>query len=714
MLFIVMFIILFSIPIKADPVINEITKTFCDNNLCSKILSSGYTQSFIDETIEKETNWLKYYNVVYLERDEKTDIIIKNFNRTHIEFNLKIAEELISTTIPLKLCDIDPNSKDAVCYQMNYKLNAVSRDYVLEIKALEKRYIKFGLDSTTIQLVEPNTDNLEDTDTRENDPDTVYSTNDWAVVGIDASLSQSNAYWKYNLSTLGTVFAINSSEACFYITSNEFEQFQYDEALSIWEVSNQTWTEETTTWNSPVAHEDLIDTITEPGWLPDITLCFNVTDWVIESYENGDANISFFTNITSYGTTLPDRASLKTKEETTASQRPYLNITYTPMPEDEVSPTWSLNSTNNTNAGDPTLFSLYWEDMFNSTESGNLDGYIFSLHNGTNWTDVVCSDYNYSESSCEEFGCDFYENGELGAEVYFFDDFNLDTTDWTLGNWIWTTSSTYCLNDAYDKCIRSSTLDTEIYSTTDIDLSNCISGSIWVWESVYDQAVDSLEYLRNGLSPDGGNSWYWANINNGGSQTSSRFIINTTGISSPYNVSNFRIGFDTTGTDTAEYYYIDNLTIGCLANKDICNGTSNYEFKNITFTLMSGAGNWSNETHIIPSGAGKDIKWIVYANDSNDNWNASDTFIFTSTGTEGTNYNYTNSLTLSWNDQNYRKLNAKRNKSLSLDFEDNANRKLSASRSGDLTLAWDDNIYSTVIRLISRLVSIALIIPSYN
>ncbi len=57
-------------------------------------------------------------------------------------------------------------------------------------------------------------------------------------------------------------------------------------------------------------------------------------------------------------------------------------------------------------------------------------------------------------------------------------------------------------------------------------------------------------------------------------------------------------------------------------------GSEETGWTNDTWVSMTGTGNWSNVTKIINSEGGKTIKWRVYANDTSDNWNVSETFSF--------------------------------------------------------------------------------------
>ncbi|MDI6826301.1 MAG: NosD domain-containing protein [Candidatus Aenigmarchaeota archaeon] len=71
--------------------------------------------------------------------------------------------------------------------------------------------------------------------------------------------------------------------------------------------------------------------------------------------------------------------------------------------------------------------------------------------------------------------------------------------------------------------------------------------------------------------------------------------------------------------------WTDNFQLSSyIFSLDNCTGT----FQDITRSF-AGTGNWSNETFVISSTAFCTVKWRVNATDTNDNWNASDVFSFT-------------------------------------------------------------------------------------
>jgi len=71
--------------------------------------------------------------------------------------------------------------------------------------------------------------------------------------------------------------------------------------------------------------------------------------------------------------------------------------------------------------------------------------------------------------------------------------------------------------------------------------------------------------------------------------------------------------------------WTDNVSLsGYILTLDNGNTT----FVNYTWTEMTGTENWSNKTETVNSTVDTTIRWIVYANDSSDNWNTSDIYSF--------------------------------------------------------------------------------------
>jgi len=75
-------------------------------------------------------------------------------------------------------------------------------------------------------------------------------------------------------------------------------------------------------------------------------------------------------------------------------------------------------------------------------------------------------------------------------------------------------------------------------------------------------------------------------------------------------------------------YWQDNVNLSyAIFSFDNCTGS----FQNISEMSLSGTSAWSNFTVVINSTVGCTIRWKVYANDTNNNWNASEIFSYTTT-----------------------------------------------------------------------------------
>lgn len=102
---------------------------------------------------------------------------------------------------------------------------------------------------------------------------------------------------------------------------------------------------------------------------------------------------------------------------------------------DKRGPTYSLNSTNSTQAGSFIKHSLFWEDPF------RLSGYVFSFCNGT-WTGSACTSGFVNDSFVAMTGLSDWSNvtKEINSSVGLNYSWIIHAND-TLGNW--NTSDTY-------------------------------------------------------------------------------------------------------------------------------------------------------------------------------------------------------------------------------------------------------------------------------
>ena len=382
-------------------------ETHCLNGKCTLTLYSGVRYVFEDniwKPIENAKSLKNIWNKVYLEKDKDFDIDVLEVNYTDLVLNLSFypssnITELIakypecgaSKTNDIK-CDLKLTIKEDVLnntsgetyktetkFQYKYQeKNGVKESLKFTQKGnpLGKEYT-FGGNSTTIKLQDNVTENLEDTYLSQYTPTTNYGS--YTTLPSGEGSTEDYAFWtiiKFNISSIPASSTIEDSKLCWYISTNAYDTGETATSW-IYQLNNQTWTEEIPTWNTkPNGIGSLIDTNNsiDGDWAL-FWLCFNATSWVNSEYNNYKTNVSFLWNST-LNYNISDRLVANSKENSLTSLSPYLNITYEAA-GDSTAPTYSSNSTNSTLAGTPVKHNLYWQDNI------GLSGYIFSFDNCT-------------------------------------------------------------------------------------------------------------------------------------------------------------------------------------------------------------------------------------------------------------------------------------------------------------------------------------------
>jgi len=251
-------------------------------------------------------------------------------------------------------------------------------------------------------------------------------------------------------------------------------------------------------------------------------------------------------------------------------------------------PQYFDNSTNSTVSGEPVEFRLRW------TDTVGLSGHIFSFWNG--------SDLYRTPASVHDF-C-----GETQSASNTIDD-SLSTywTHFAFGeHWI-----------VYDLGVEANITKFRIYSPnpSSIGWAPCHVNEIYISNDPNDWGSSLGECSLYGPS---GNTWRECNGNHFTSK-SGRYInitLNATASSSPYTCEN----------QVLQYFYEFDVYTSGLMNDTWDN------------TGWDSTEEWSNVTKVINSTVGATIKWRVYANDTSDNWNASDVYSFMTTETNPPTY----------------------------------------------------------------------------
>jgi len=385
-------------------------QTRCVDGKCNTVLGRTIWVNDSDGTckpIEQAKSLKNGFYIKYLEIDPSFNLIVNNFNYTEISMDAVFNGNPLDypefcdykSEIEFK-CQFKSTIKwddefgveQTVKYDLKYEMKdgiVVANDTKVEYKGnpIGKNF-SFGGNSTTIQLQDADTENLDDTYVRSDNPTGNYGTGGTLYIYYPDKLGM----FKFNISSIPNGVQIDEAKLYLYTRG---ENFETGEAITMsthhiysfptYNISGSEWDEEVVIWNTRPATSDQYNMTAEDTKVysnNDINEWFSwsVTNMVATDYGEGDLNVSIGIITAKYsGSPSSEGGYWRSKEDATIAQRPYLNITYT-EPPDETPPTYSDNSTNSTYAGEDTLFSLKWTD---ETELATSGGYIFSIDNGT-------------------------------------------------------------------------------------------------------------------------------------------------------------------------------------------------------------------------------------------------------------------------------------------------------------------------------------------
>ena len=309
---------------------------------------------------------------------------------------------------------------------------------------------------------------------------------------------------------------------------------------------------------------------------------------------------------------------------------------YSDLGGDATAPQWSNNQTNSTFAGQPVLHSVLW------TDDTQLDGYIFSFDNGTgtfvndsfvvmtgttNWSNVtkVVNSTIGSTIQWRVYAND--SSGNLNVTNTFS---YLTTAESDITNPI----PEFGTNpiDTLNSSSSSITFDFKASDNVDIDYIQLFGNWSGSWTANYTNtsyANDTwLNVTVSGI-PDGYHTWAaFANDSAGNSaftSTNRTFTVDTT---AP-DWSNNSTSSTRAGTNVEHrVLWTDGIGIsGYIFSFD--NGTGT--FVNDSFVELTGTSNWSNVTKFVNATVDSVIRWQVYANDTENQLNATDIFTYNTT-----------------------------------------------------------------------------------
>jgi hypothetical protein len=326
----------------------------CTGNTCTRTLYSGVMYADSSGTSIENVSSLKHdtewdvWDVVYLEVDPDFVINVTDFNVSSVSMDLNFTgnwsdyPEYCNETQDGAVCKFKMEVKYQEWNETMEDFNEIEIEYEYEFEledgvVSEKqefryyenplgRVFKFGGNSTTIQLQDADTENLEDV---QFDEDTVKDGTDVFLIADLLDGTGEMPFIKFNISDvpISPSYQFDDATLCLYASTGS------DENVDIWYSDNQTWLEsEIDGLCANVYCSNLsgfftteIKTHTGSGSNGVWECIDGLEDSIDTEIDNGNTNITFILNNT--GDTA-DFYQFYSKEHGTVANRPYLNITY--------------------------------------------------------------------------------------------------------------------------------------------------------------------------------------------------------------------------------------------------------------------------------------------------------------------------------------------------------------------------------------------------
>lgn len=621
------------------------------------------------------------FEAVYLQEDKDFKITVKDFNYTHIDFDIEaLNEKELNKQIPIKIDNVETAS---------FSLDAVGIKavYEPELDNVFNHNYTFGKASTTIHLADPDTENMEDAYVDKAYPNDPHDEDNLWVWNDDAY--NQRIYTKYNLTSIFPTFVIiNNAELFMYAALNTATW-----NTSLHHITDHNWDghdEADITFNNQVCGANFDDSSDCNLTAENITYVsgagvwygFNVTRIIKLEHSYGNNNVSMVLK------SPEDDAGIEylkfwDKEYGTVSLRPHLNISYTRDP-DTIGPMWLIgqNGTNSTLAGSDVLHYVNWTDTLDNGTAAYLSSYVFSFWNGSNTTSCAgtldCSAY-LTEASCENCSqCDWttVEENFIDFETYETDYGDYDYDDGDAGcDWLRDQDGTPSSGTGpQPQGSAPGAAGTDYYVFVESSSGQCDNGEqAYLW---LDKEIDLDTYPNTNVSFY--YSMYGANmgtlnvqLNTSGTWTTIWTISGNQGADPVWTSKNLSLS-DYSGKVVVRFEYdrtasgywgdiaLDHINVsqweytGCVEGGSCsaciieeCDTNCSVagcsvltqEFINNSVVYFND-DTWSNVTKTINSTTGATIKWKIYANDSYNNWNVTDEWSYTTTSVAGDTCDY--------------------------------------------------------------------------
>jgi len=302
-----------------------------------------------------------------------------------------------------------------------------------------------------------------------------------------------------------------------------------------------------------------------------------------------------------------------------------------------IPPQYSDSSTNNTLAGQPTLFSLNW------TDNVGLSGYIFSTNNAGSWVNDTWIDFE--NQTGDAIFINSFEEGDFSAWTSIVGSPVINDTDAYHGTY----SSQYDTDNEY-ALIDWTTIGfpTELYTRAYIKFDSLPGSGQFIELAIGHRSGETGYYLgRLGVGYDTAPRWRLDYRSAGSYSNTLSSSGPTTGVWYAIELRSKASSAD--GELDGEYQvWVDGSELTDVAQTGIdTDSTSMWEVRAgqissnaktfyidrvvVSSSYIGPDTGWSNVTKTLNSTVGTNVQWRVYANDTSDNWNTSQTYSFLTT-----------------------------------------------------------------------------------
>ncbi|RLB09386.1 MAG: hypothetical protein DRG27_04530, partial [Deltaproteobacteria bacterium] len=229
----------------------------CNGNLCTMTLYSGTRFVYEDnqwKPIEKAKSLKNYFKVKYIEKDPDFDLEVVDFNYTTVILNLKFkgnfskyAKECKKNKCKFNLKVLNKTKNKIKSYNITFdKIKKGKKSFIYKDKYVLNKLLKFGGNSTTIQLQDANIENLGDSFINSDAGNSNFGNEGYLTVG-STSVQEFYTYIKFNISSIPQNVKIENATISLYAFKQQNSGNIY---IQVHHIYNHTWNETLITWNN--------------------------------------------------------------------------------------------------------------------------------------------------------------------------------------------------------------------------------------------------------------------------------------------------------------------------------------------------------------------------------------------------------------------------------------------------------------------------------